>query len=465
MSQLPFSLPRQLAYAFGQAGNVLSESLIVTYLLLLYLPPATTAGEVTVNLVPTLFLGLIPAIAFANVIPRGIDTFLDPLVANFSDRSKHAFGRRRIYMAVGIVPLCLATALVFFPLGDGPSDLNVLFMTFFLTIYFASFSLYVAPYLALLPELAPDPKVNVRVSTMLAVFALVGGLVALNGGQAIWSALAPETASFADRQAALQSTMVILTIVAFVLLAIPILFVPEPKLVAARTGEASHTPLIESLKKTFSDRAFIPYVIGTTLFAFGFNIVRTATLYFITVLMRQPKDSAATIAVFGVAALAFPVVAFAANKLGKRPVMIAGTMILAFALTGFWFVDDLNTGLLFLGLSGIGVSAFLALPNAILSDICNAATKRSGERREAMFFGAQGFLQKINLGISTGVFGFLLAFGKSVDNPLGIRLAGPVAAVALVGAAIAYSRYPETRIIAELAAPPAATGLTATNEA
>ncbi len=133
--------------------------------------------------------------------------------------------------------------------------------------------------------------------------------------------------------------------------------------------------------------------------------------------------------------------------------MIAGTLVLAVALTGFWFVDDLTTGLVFLSLSGIGVSTFLALPNSILSDICNAATKRTGEQREAMFFGAQGFLQKINLGVSTGIFGFLLSLGRSVDNPLGIRLAGPVAAVTLIGAAIAYSRYPEKRITEELAAP------------
>lgn len=451
---VPFSLPRQLAYACGQAGNILSESLIVTYLLLLYLPPATQAGQAAPALVPTLFLGLIPAIVFANVIPRGIDTFLDPLVAHLSDRSRHRLGRRRAFMAVGIGPLVASTAIVFFPPAGQESELNVIFMTLLLTIYFASFSLYVAPYLALLPELAPEPRLNVRVSTMLAAFALVGGLVALNGGQVVWNALAPEGSAFADRQAALQTTMVILTSIAAVLLLVPILAIPEPRMVATvRDDGASHAPLWASLKMTFTDQAFLPYVIGTTLFAFGFNIVRTATLYFIMVLMKQPKDSPATIAVFGVAALAFPLVALAAGRLGKRRVMIAGTLILAAALSGFWFVDDLALGLAFLALSGVGVSTFLALPNAILSDICNAATKRTGEQREAMFFGAQGFLQKINLGVSTGVFGWLLSLGASVDDPLGVKLAGPVAAVTLIGAAVAYSRYPEARIADELAAP------------
>ena len=91
---LQFTLPRQLAYACGQAGNVLSESLIATYLLVLYLPPAKT-GEMESSLLPTLVFGLIPAMLFANIVARGVDTFLDPLVANLSDRNTHRLGRRR----------------------------------------------------------------------------------------------------------------------------------------------------------------------------------------------------------------------------------------------------------------------------------------------------------------------------------------------------------------------------------
>ena len=88
----------------------------------------------------------------------------------------------------------------------------------------------------------------------------------------------------------------------------------------------------------------------------------------------------------------------------------------------------------------------------MISDIANANALRSGERREAMFFGAQGFLQKVNLGVSTGVLAWLLDFGRAVDNPLGVKLAGPVAGVVLLVAAVCFWRYPEQRILDELAA-------------
>ena len=449
---LKLTLPRQLAYACGQAGNVLGESLIATYLLMLYLPPAR-AGEAPRSLLPELVWGFVPAMLLANVVARGVDTFLDPLVANWSDRNKSPLGRRRVFMLVGALPLCLATAGVFFPPTADASGLNVAFLSVVLTTYYAFFSVYVAPYLALLPEIAPEKSLNVRLSTTMAAFALVGGLIAINGGGAMIGALGEADAD--QRQRSIQITVVVLTAVAFVLLVVPVVFLPERLLVAPAADGAAHAGLVESLKRTFSDRAFLPYVIGTTLFAFGFNIVRSALPYFVTVLMRQDSKSPAPIAVFGVAALAFPVVGVLAARNGKRPVMIAGSLILAASLAGFWFVDDALTGAVFLATSGLGVSVFLAVPNSILSDVCNANAKRTGERREAMFFGAQGFLQKINLGVSTGVLGWLLDHGRSVDDPFGVRLAGPVAAVVLVGAAVAYALYPEHRVVDELAQPPA----------
>lgn len=446
-SQPTFSLPRQLAYACGQAGNVLTESLIVTYLIYFFIPPAGK-GETQAALLPSFVFWIIPAMGFTSVIARGIDTFLDPLVGNLSDRNTHPLGRRRFFMVVGCLPLCVACALAFFPPDGTASYLNVAWLSFFSIVYFAAFSAYVAPYLALLPELAPDPALKVRVSTIMAAFALGGGLIAINGGGLLISILGD--ASAAEKHHSTQMMVVILSIVGFVLLVIPILAIPERKLVPQQSAPA-HAGLFDSLRNTFSDKAFIPYVIGTTLFAFGFNIVRSGLLYFVTVLMQEPEKSPVSLAVFGVSAVAFPIVAIAAGKLGKRTVMLAGTVIMAIALAGFYFITNATIGAIFFALSGLGLSTFLALPNAILSDICTANAKRTGQQREAMFFGAQGFLQKVNLGVSTMVLGFLVeTIGSTVENPLGVRLAGPVAAVALIGAAIAYSRYPEKRITEEL---------------
>lgn len=450
---LRLTLPRQLAYACGQAGNVLGESLIATYLLVLYLPPGRE-GEVTTPLLPKVLLGFIPAMLFAQIFSRLVDTVTDPLVANWSDRSKHPLGRRRVFLAAGALPLAATTILMFFPPSSEPTVANGFFLAVVLALYYTFFTIYVAPYLSLLPEIAPEKALNVRVATLLAVFALVGGLVAINGGGAMIAAMGEATQAM--RQASIQKTVVILGAVSFVLLMVPVLFVPERRLVQHVEAQASSAGLVESIVKTITDRAFLPYVLGYIAFAFGFNIMRSALPYVVTVLMKTGSDSPAPIAVFGVAALCFPVVGYLAVRLGKRKVMIAGSLIMAAAMASFSLVHDVMTGFMALAASGIGVSVFLAVPNAMISDVANANARKTGERREAMYFGSQGFLLKINLGVSTSVLAGLLDLGRNVGDDFGVRVAGPVAAVVLVGAAICFWRYPEHDVMAGAEDPPSA---------
>src|SRR5690349_7674175 len=162
--RLSLGLGRKLLLAAGNAGNVLGYQLVTTYVLAFYAPPEGKGQP----LVPAFLLGAIPTYLLLNLLARGIDTFWDPFVANWSDRSRHRFGRRRIFMMAGVLPLALVTGLMFFPPDPMPTTANVVWLGVLLTTYYAMYSVYVAPYLALLPELAPDKRENTSLSTLLA---------------------------------------------------------------------------------------------------------------------------------------------------------------------------------------------------------------------------------------------------------------------------------------------------------
>jgi GPH family glycoside/pentoside/hexuronide:cation symporter len=86
----------------------------------------------------------------------------------------------------------------------------------------------------------------------------------------------------------------------------------------------------------------------------------------------------------------------------------------------------------------------LLVPDAIVAAVSDLEEKLSGQRREAMYFGAQGFILKLALGISTLVTtGLLAVFGGTTEQSLGIRLTGPVAALFIIIGAFVFSRYPE----------------------
>jgi GPH family glycoside/pentoside/hexuronide:cation symporter len=432
---------RKIAYAMGQGGNVLTYQLIGTFVLTLYLPSEGKGSA----LMPEYLLG-IGTYVVLNVLSRGIDTFFDPWIANRSDRSTSKFGRRRIFMAISVVPLALCTGLIFAPPDPTATVLNVVWLGVLLTTYYCLFSAYVAPYLALLPELVPDKKENTVVSTMMAVMALIGGLFATIVGPLVFLG-----GGDADREP-LKWMAFALAGLSLVMMLVPILAIPESKLAPQVAGESkSHKPFLESLKATFAYRPFVAYVFGTNLFFFGFTIIQTGLPFYVEVLLRKPLSAVASVFIplFGVAAISFPAIAFLANKVGKRKVMISGALGLAVLMgVGVPMLPSMPfMAIPLFALAGIPVACFLAVPNSMLADICDADAKRTGERREAMFFGAQGFQQKIALGIAAGLFQWLAsALGRSVDNPLGVQLSGPLAAAALLGSAFCFWRYAEKQV-------------------
>ena len=106
-------------------------------------------------------------------------------------------------------------------------------------------------------------------------------------------------------------------------------------------------------------------------------------------------------------------------------------------------------GYILMALMGIPVSAIFVVPDAIVAAVSDLEERLSGQRREAMYFGAQGFILKLALGLSTVITGGLLDyFGKTVEQPLGIQLTGPVAALFIVVGAIIFFYYPEREVVA-----------------
>jgi GPH family glycoside/pentoside/hexuronide:cation symporter len=179
---------------------------------------------------------------------------------------------------------------------------------------------------------------------------------------------------------------------------------------------------------------------------FGFNIVSSAMPYYVTVLLGKPADFGGRImaVALGVAAVSFPFVNWLATRFSKKRVIMAGGLSLAVVMALTPVLRDVNIAFVVFGLSGLPIAVLLSVPNAILSDICEANAQRTGQRREAMFFGTQGLFQKLNLGLSTALLaGLLEAFGNSVEQPGGVMWSGPMASVALVLSGVCFAFYPE----------------------
>ena len=428
MPSVGASLPRSvvLAYGVGGMGWVLIDRLVLTWLYVAYVT-APDGGE------PLLLPLAFGAIMFAG---RVVDAVADPVIARWSDNHRGRRGRRVPFLLGSAVPYVLVFVALFHPPVDGRSGWNALHLGVLLALYFALFTAYVGPYLALLADLGGTVGERVDLATAKAVATLVGAGVALIGSGPVVEAFGNSVMAFG-----------------FGLLALALLLVPTriPETALAEPAAAS-MPLVTSIRTTLATRPFPRVLVGVNALWFGFNLVSLNVALYATSLLGMGESAVALLmgALFGVCLLAFPLVSRLSKRLGLKRVMVGSLAGFAVVLPGIallpsppFGIPPLAAALAVMGLAGLPLAGFFIVPDAIVAAVADVGHRDTGQRREAMFFGVQGFMLKLNLGVSTLVSAGLLQFA---GDPLGVQLTGPVAGLAVAVGVAAFLRYPEDEV-------------------
>ena len=418
-----------LAYALGGAGWVMVDRLLLTWALFFYLPPDDHA--LPQRIPDDALFGIITLWGLISLGGRFIDAITDPLIATWSDRSRHPFGRRRIFMALSCIPVCLMCGLVFSPPFAAVSLWNLVYIAVILWAFYVFFTFYNVPYAALLPELGKTDSGCLKLSLWQAAAQLVSSGIVMIGAPLLLLALNSKGPS-----QSYQITAVIFSTVAGLLMFCPVVAISEPNLCEPPV-QNKPLPVVQTLKELWRWKALRWFLLGTVGFWFGLNTVSTCVPYYATVLMGLSETNVSWLlgATFCVSGLCFPLVWVSAKRFGKARLMIGGALALAFLLFGLPWVNSMETGLVVMALAGIPTALVLALPPAILADMAREDRARSGQAREAMIFALLAFLIKVNLGVGAAVTAALLQLGKSAENPIGVQATGPVASIVLVGAA------------------------------
>ncbi len=422
------TLAGKFIYGAGAGGWSMIDRAMITFLYAYYITSPVEGAEA---LMPPLVFG---AIMFLG---RVIDAVADPLIARFSDNMKGNRGRRLPFMMVSGVLYVGVFLALFYPPVAGESLWNSVYLAFFLALYFILFTSYVTPYLALLPELSRTNRDRVDLSTFKALFFLVGNALALVAGGMFM------------RHFGYLGGIWILGIIGLFMLYLPAL-IPEKKYAISIP---STLQLVEAVKTTFRNRAFLVYLIGNNAFWFGFNIITLNIVLYVTVLLQMEEGytDMFTAAAFVVAGLSFPLINYLCKKFGLKFSMLLSLLLFALFLPPLffvgqpvWFLSAENFTFLIMGLTGIPLAGLFIIPDAIVAAVSDLELGLSGQNREGMYFGTQGLFLKVNLGVSTLVSsGLLQLFGE----PLGVQLTGPVAGFFILIGLVIFLRYPEKEVI------------------
>ena len=451
------SLRQLILFVIGSPGWQITASIVVSIGIYFYLPPEGAGLPVLVS--EEIFLGVLTAYGLARLIGGVVDSLADPFVGHYSDRSRSPRGRRRLFLIVGIVPMVAIPGLLFFPPGEPGSFSVFLFLTIMLSLYYIFFTIYVAPYLALIPEIARTEKERVALSRLRA---LVGGPIIMAFG-VLWLAGVGFFKNMGmDATSAVQTVVVISCVFSFICCICPILAIDESKLQV----EPSSLNMREALWTTLRNRPFLIYLFAQIIFILGITMTGPAVPYFARVILGRDEGFAALLALAMLPGIiiGFIFIHRVVDRIGTKGTLVATVFLLGITMLPYGLLtpsvpgqpgDTINL-IVIIGLTsfkGLAIAGVMILPTVILGQLIDLDQAKTGANRAAMYYGVQGLLTKWVYAASAAIMSYLLsAYGRSAAEPLGVLLIGPVAGSFCLVASVFYSFYPEKQVRAEVGA-------------
>lgn len=432
----------KICYALGQFGWSILSGIIIVWLVWFYFPPADV--DLTAVIPQGAILGGLTVIGLITMLGRAMDAITDPLIANWSDSCKNPKGRRIPFMAKSAVPFALITVLVYFSPVNQVSWINIVFLTVTLLAFYVLFTLYVTPFYALTAELSATKEDRIDLSTATALTWFFGYIVA-TAASYIWPIFVNKGMPLVW---AIRLTFAILAFVALIFLLLPVIAIDERKYVVS-----TPTPLknpFAAIRDTFKNHNFLVFEIFFLAYNIALTVFQTGNVYYVTVLlgMDEGTTTLVTIASGLMTFLCYPLVNIFSKKLGKKKLCIVGMicLIIAYAYCAFLgrmpFPAAVQIGI-FAIISGVGLSIFGILPNAIAADIAEKDKENTGEAKEGMYYAVQTFMSKLGQMVAMVIFSSLLLLGKDRGNDLGVRLTGIVAAGLGLIALILFLKFKE----------------------
>jgi GPH family glycoside/pentoside/hexuronide:cation symporter len=412
--------------------------------------------------------GINPALAGAALMVGKLtwDALNDPLFGYFSDRTRSRFGRRRIYMLIGAVPLGIAAWIMFsLPKGlTGVAAFLAVLFSFWLVDSFHTMT--TTPYYALTPELTRDYSERASLTSIRMVFSVFGYIL----GAALTTLLAGIfQGAGLNMQQAWSLTGAVFGAIAILTTLVTTFSIKErPEL----AGEPSQLPAFKAIFISFRNKPFIILMIAFILSSFSFTLLTALVPYFIQYQLGMPEQISfvllAMLLTIGIFIIPAKLVS---DRINKGPTYALGLFIACLAVMASFLLPRGPSPLIYVvaAVAGLGFSVQWVCPWSMLPDVIEYDEKLTGERREGIYYGLWAFLSKFTgaLGVAVSgwalnLYGYIPNVEQTVRALFGIRFFFAIVPAAVIFLSLPFLIwYPITRqkhaaLVAELAARKAA---------
>lgn len=394
----PFGLRDRAGYMFGDVGNNLQFYLQASFFLVF----CTDVMGIKAGHVGTLLL-----------VARIIDAFTDIAVGRLADRLPAGkAGRFRPWILRGMVPLAIATTLLFSPFLQGADyTARVTWMVITYLLWGAvCYTLVNIPYGSMVSVISSRPEERASLSVARALGGYVG-LLTLAGllPLLVYVQVDGRSELSGTRMMIAAGTCGLLAICCYLLCCYGVeervRTVPRP-----RGEQMGAGPLLAAL---VTNRALTGIVVVTLCMLVSGSMLASMLPYIYGTYFGDGRLQSMGNIVGLLPVLAFlPVAAWLAAKLGKKELGLIG-LSLATASALALFVVRTDSPLVFTAgyaLIMLGCAGLDALVWAVISDVIDLQELRTGERPDATVYAIHSWARKVGQALAGGLSGWALGW-------------------------------------------------------
>ncbi len=394
-----FSLKHTLAYSSGLFSDVLSYQFFTFLIFTFYY---------SVIGLPTDW------ITIAFIIWSVWNALNDPMWGIISDRTNTKWGKRRPYIIISFIPLCVITILLWTPITTSPI-ITFFYFLIIIILFDTIYTLYSINQTSLFPEMFQSLELRSKVNNVRQIFSVIGLIFAF----IVPSFFIPDytLSQFAPNYIGTGIFMAIVMAIG------AIIFIKWGiKEKAEFVIDKATTPsFLKSIKITFKNKAFICYALTALANWYVFGMLPTIVPLFGKFVLNTP-DALLQSVLLGLAFVSAIIFIFlwrfVTLKLGLRIGFILSMIAFILVLIPFIWISDFTSGLVAFFFVGLGLSGSLFFRDPLVSAIADEDELKTGVRREGSFYGVNALVIRLST-----IFIFLTI--NSVFESVGWRVFTP----------------------------------------
>ncbi|MFT6796557.1 MAG: GPH family glycoside/pentoside/hexuronide:cation symporter [Maribacter sp.] len=370
--------------------------------------------------------------------PRLFDSFTDPIMGYISDNTKSKWGRRRPYVILGGIILCISFIAMWQLYENAGVDYNFTYFMIWSFIFYLGITIFSVPYVAMGYEMSNDfhERTNIMATAQWI-------------GQWAW-VIAPwfwvvmyDPEWFESAEVATRTLAVWVGVIFAICAILPGIFIKSKSTLNEDYSPLNFKNIGNSLKEigsgfvsAFKMKPFRKLCIATFLVYNAFMTIASFSFFIIVYHLFNGDAGAAGIwptlfgclGALGTTFFVIPIVAKMSKAMGKKKAFLISQAISIFGYLMLWFLFVPGKPYLFifaLPFFSFGIGSLFLLMMSMTADVIDLDELNTGLRREGTFGAIYWLMVKFGFAIAGGLSGVIMTF-VGFDSGVTIQPEGAV---------------------------------------